>query len=83
MRSEIITYTALRQNLSSVLDNIENNRDKYFVTRKQHEDVVMISREDYDSMVETLHLLSNAANAKRLNQSLKQASKDKFVKVDI
>ena len=83
MRTETITYTSLRQNLSSVLSKIELNKETFFVTRKQHQDVVMIARDDYESLVETLHLLSNSANASRLNESLKQDRKGKYVKVKI
>ncbi len=83
MTTETITYTSLRQNLSSVLSKIELNKERFFVTRKQHADVVMIARDDYESMIETLHLLSNPANASRLNEALKQDREGKYVKVKI
>ena len=83
MTTEIISYTSLRQNLSSVLGRIETNKETYFVTRKQHSDVVMISRDDYESLIETLHLLSNTANSNRLNESLLQDRSGEYEKEDI
>lgn len=78
-----ISYTSLRQNLSSVLDDVENNREVYFVTRKQHEDIIVMSRNDYESIMETLHLLSNKKNADKLRQSIKQADKKEYIKVKL
>ncbi|MES2677389.1 MAG: type II toxin-antitoxin system Phd/YefM family antitoxin [Pseudomonadota bacterium] len=82
MTTATISYTSLRQNLSSVLNKIEKNKEAFFVTRKKHPDIVMVARDDYESLVETLHLLSNAANAKRLNQALEQDAKGEYVKVE-
>ncbi|RYE07072.1 MAG: type II toxin-antitoxin system prevent-host-death family antitoxin, partial [Sphingobacteriaceae bacterium] len=42
------------------------------------EDVVVISKADYDSMQETFYLLKSPANAKRLLESLAQY--EKYVK---
>lgn len=83
MRTETISYTSLRQNLSSVLDKIENNKEVCFVTRKQHRDMVIIARDDYESLIETLHLLSSAANANRLNESLQQDQNGEYEKVEL
>lgn len=83
MTIETISYSSLRQNLSSVLNKIENDKNIYQVTRKQHGDVVMIAKDDYDSMVETMHLLSSSKNARRLEEALKEAENKNFVKVDL
>ena len=83
MTIETISYSSLRQNLSSVLDKIENNKNIYQITRKQHSDIVMIAKDDYESMVETLHLLSSSKNAKRLEEALQEANNKEFVKVDL
>ena len=41
----------------------------------------MISKHDYESMQETLYLLSNPNNAKRLKDSMDQAQNNEFVEV--
>lgn len=78
-----ISYTSLRQNLSSVLNDIELNKEIYYIERKQHSDVVVIARDDYESLMETLHLLSSKKNAHKLRESIKQANNKEYVKVKL
>tara|TARA_R110002096_G_scaffold316451_2_gene510963 strand:+ start:490 stop:696 length:207 start_codon:yes stop_codon:yes gene_type:complete len=42
------------------------------VTQKSGDDVVIMSKADYDAIEETMHLLSSPANAQRLNDSIKE-----------
>ena len=77
-----ISYTSLRKNLSSVMNLIEANREEVQVTRKGHETIIMMSQHDYESMQETLYLLSNPNNAKRLQDSINQAKNNEFTEVD-
>jgi len=69
---EITTYTSFRQNLKSFLDNVFSNHNPLFVTRTKGEDVVVLSKSDYESMQETLHLLSSSKNANRLLKGIKE-----------
>ena len=44
----------------------------------------MITEEDNDSLQdETLYLLSNSINSKRIKESIKQAQEEKFKPVDL
>lgn len=70
----IISYSALRQNLRAVMDAIVEDRTTYEIIRTGQEPVVMLSKHDYDSMSETLYLLSGEVNAQRLHESQKQAA---------
>ncbi|MFY0686428.1 MAG: type II toxin-antitoxin system Phd/YefM family antitoxin [Cyclobacteriaceae bacterium] len=67
---ESISYSSFRANLKSMLDKVLGDRIPLFVTRKNSEEVVIIPRADYESLKETLHLLSSRANAERLHQSI-------------
>jgi antitoxin YefM len=58
--------------MKTYLDEIESSNKPLLITRKQGEDVVVMSKEDYTSLNETLYLLSSPANAKRLEDSIKQ-----------
>jgi antitoxin YefM len=66
------TYSALRQNLASVLQKVVDDRLPCIVSRRGHDDVVILPREDWEGMEETLYLLSNPENARRLEESRKQ-----------
>lgn len=69
---EITTYTNFRQNLKSFLDNVFNNHNPLFVTRTKGEGVVVLSKSDYESIQETLHLLSSSKNAERLLKGIEE-----------
>ena len=72
---EITTYSNFRQNLKSFLDNVFTNHVPLFVTRTNGEDVVVLSKKDYESLTETLHLLSSPKNAERLLQGINEYEK--------
>jgi len=79
---QTISYTSLRQNLSSILDKISRNRETYHITRKGHESMVLIAEADFNAIQETLYLLSNPNNSENLNESIEQAQNNEFVDVD-
>ena len=69
---EAISYTDLRQNLNAYMDKVVQNRVSLIVTRKSNENVVIISNDEYNSLIETNYLLSNDANAEHLKKSIAQ-----------
>ena len=68
--NDSISYSELRQKLKTSLDRVCEEHRPLHVERKNGEDVVIISREDYDSLEETSYLLSSPRNAQRLLESL-------------
>lgn len=70
-----INYSELRQNLKSVLDSVCDNHETVLITRKNGGDVVILSREDYESLDETAYLLQSPVNRKRLTTALKDIAK--------
>ncbi len=75
---EAVSYSDLRKNLKSYLDHVYQDHDPLIVTRKNNENVVMISMDEYNSLIETNYLMANEANAKHLMKSIKQASQNKL-----
>jgi antitoxin YefM len=69
---EITTYTTFRQKLSSFMNMVTKSHSPLFVTRHGKEDLVLLSKSDYEGMLETFHLMSSPENAKRLNESLEE-----------
>ncbi|MCB1784227.1 MAG: type II toxin-antitoxin system Phd/YefM family antitoxin [Alphaproteobacteria bacterium] len=70
---QIITYSHMRQNLSSIMDDILDNHEIVAVTRGNRPPVVMMSLEDFKGYEETAHLLSTQANRDALSRSIEQA----------
>jgi len=54
------------------MDLVIKSRSPLFVTRQGKEDLVLLSKSDYEGMRETFHLMSSPENARRLNESLKE-----------
>ncbi len=71
----ITTYTDFRQQLKSYLDKVRNSHSPLFVTSANGEDVVVLSKSDYESMEETFYLLKSPKNAARLLQGIQDYEK--------
>ena len=69
-------YTEFRTDLKKYLDDVEENNETLVIKRGKGKGTVLISLEEYNSMMETLHLLSSKANADRLYESLKQLNNE-------
>lgn len=67
-----INYSNFRQNLKSILDQVNLSNVPMLITRSKGEDVVILSKSDFDSMEETFYLLKSPKNAERLLESIKQ-----------
>jgi antitoxin YefM len=78
-----VSYTELRQNLKKHLDKVCDDRAPLVVTRRNAEPVVLLALSEYESLEETLHLLSNPANAERLMKSIAQAEAGQLVQHEI
>jgi len=65
-------FTEFRTGLKQFLDNVENNHEILVIKRKSGKGTVMISLDEYNSIMETVHLLSTKANADRLYESIQQ-----------
>ena len=76
-------YSELRTDLKNYLDNVEDNNETIIVKRANGKGAVIISLAEYNSIMETLHLLSSQKNADRLHKSIKQMKAGKSVSVKL
>ncbi|MBH0183894.1 MAG: type II toxin-antitoxin system prevent-host-death family antitoxin [Nitrospira sp.] len=78
-----ITYTTVRANLASAMDQVCNDHEALIITRNGEQSVVMLSLmlslEDYKALEETAHLLRTPANAKRLLSAVAQLNTGKGI----
>lgn len=68
-----VNFTEARSNLKTVADQVTEDHTATLITRRDAEDLVMLSVSDYNSMQEMLYLLSSRANATRLNEAIQEA----------
>jgi antitoxin YefM len=75
-----VSYSELRTNLASCMEKVCDDRAPLVVTRQNARSVVIMSEEDYEGLMETVHLLKSPANAARLLRSIKDADRGKLKK---
>ena len=69
----IVTYSHARNALKDVLDTVAQDADVTVISRRDSEDnAVVMSLAHYNSIMETLHLTGNPANAAHLAKSIEQ-----------
>ncbi len=78
-----ISYSEFRQRLAKYMDEVWKSRAPLRVTRQNARPVVVLSEEEYESMVETLHLLRSPANTKRLLRAVRSADSGKLSEHEI
>lgn len=72
-------YTEFRTSLKKYLDRVEENNETLIIKRGTGNGTVMISLDEYNSIMETVHLLSSKVNADRLYESIQQMKEGKKV----
>jgi antitoxin YefM len=78
-----VSYSELRNKLASYMDEVCDSHAPLLVTRQNARSVVIMSEQDYDGLMETVHLLKSPANAVRLLRSIKEADRGKLKKREI
>jgi len=69
---DTVTFTDARNNLRSVLDRVADDADYTIITRRDAEDAVVMSLQQFNGLLETVHLLNSPANAGHLVRSIAQ-----------
>lgn len=71
------TYTSLRENLASVLDQVIDQQETVIVRRRGARDVALVPATELAGLIETAHLLRSPRNARRLLAALRRAEQRK------
>jgi antitoxin YefM len=71
------TYTSLRENLATVLDQVVDQQETVIVRRRGSRDVALIPASELAGLMETAHLLRSPRNARRLLTALHRAERGK------
>ncbi|MCH7828007.1 MAG: type II toxin-antitoxin system Phd/YefM family antitoxin [Bacteroidetes bacterium] len=76
-------FTEFRTKLKKFLDTVEENNETLIIKRGTGKGTVMISLDEYNSLMETVHLLSSKANADRLYESIQQMKDGKGIQKEL
>ena len=74
---QVISMKELQSNFARVFDNVYYDNEEVIIHRKNKENIVMISLEEYNSIKETDYLLKSPKNREILLHSLKEAREGK------
>jgi antitoxin YefM len=67
-----VNYSSMREQFKEYCDQVSDNCETIIVTRKNNRNVVIISEESYNNMLENLSVIGNKANYERLLKAKSQ-----------
>lgn len=73
-----VNYTNLRDNMKAYMDKVTDDYETIIVTRKDNKNVVMLSEESYNNLMENVYVMGNKANYDWLMESKAQLESGKF-----
>jgi antitoxin YefM len=79
----VINFSDARNRLKSVLDQVVEDADYTIISRRDADDAVVMSLDQFNGLMETVHLLKSPANATHLAKSIKQYHSGKVVKHEL
>ena len=68
----VVNFSEARNSLKTVIDRVIDDADYTVIARRDAPDAVVMSLDHYESIMETMHLLSTPANAAHLAKSIAQ-----------
>lgn len=77
-----VSITELRSNLATRMTDVCRSHDVLVVTRQNAPSVVMMAQDEFESIMETVHLLRSPANAARLLRSVAEANAGELKEFD-
>jgi len=81
---QAIIYTEARNKLNKIIDKVHENSEPYLIVgTKGRKDTILISKEEYDNMIENLYILSNPKWVKSIERGLDDFKRGKTKKLTI
>jgi antitoxin YefM len=80
---DTIFFSKARAELAGLLDKVNDDAAPIEIVRRDKPSAVLMGKEEYDSLVETIHLLSSPANAARLLKAKEDLRTGNFSEVAI
>lgn len=78
-----IAYSQFRHKLEEIIDDMLFTEEPLTVTCTDGRNFVVVPEDEWDSINQTAHLLSNSENARRLRESAEQAKAGMLVERNI
>ncbi len=72
-----VNYTTLRDNMKTYMDKVTDDYETMIVTRKDNKNIVMLSEESYNNLMENIYVMGNKSNYDWLIESKTQLENGK------
>jgi antitoxin YefM len=79
----VCTFSDFREHLKERLDQVHESRAPLLVTRQKGSNAVVLDEDEYEGLMETLHLLRSPKNAKRLHRAIAQLKAGRGIERDL
>jgi len=66
-----VNYTNVRENLKTYCDKVNDDDETVIITRKDNKNVVLISQNEYNNMLENIKILKDPKYLIKLYKSIK------------
>ncbi len=74
MLSKETSYSQVRQNLASILDEVVEQKQIVIIKGRERKGVALIAEDELSSLLESVYLLRSPENARRLHRALDWAN---------
>ncbi len=78
----IISVRTLRPRLSKVLENVNKKFDRYIITKRGRPEAVLLSIDEYESLLETMEIQSDPVLMKHLARAEKDMKAGKGITLE-
>ena len=81
---QAIIYTEARNKLNKIIDKVNENSEPYIIVgSKGRKDAVLLAKDDYDNLLEHLHILNKPEWIKSIKKGFKELESKKGIKVSV
>jgi antitoxin YefM len=77
-----VNYTNIRENLKAYCDKVNDEDETVIITRKDNKNVVLISQNEYNNMLENIKILKDPKYLIKLYKSLSELENSDLKETD-
>ncbi|GEP64755.1 MULTISPECIES: type II toxin-antitoxin system Phd/YefM family antitoxin [Clostridium] len=77
-----VNYTNIRENLKAYCDKVNDEDETVIITRKDNKNVVLISQNEYNNMLENIKILKDPKYLIKLYKSLSELENSDLKEID-
>lgn len=77
------SFANIKNNFKEICNQVVQDSDIAIITRKNNENIVLMSQTNYDNLMENLYIRESEANYDWLKESIKQAENGNLVNFEV